>query len=125
MNNKFNYQLVKFEINSVLGSIGEIEGFCKLIIDGKCKFYHNFDQVKGAMGGQTIVRNYAIVKGGSKTYMINNSFGGGMVQGMQNKTTLEEYFNDCENLVKKLKNKEFKKDKYFEAVEYYNADCTE
>ena len=122
-NIQFTYQLIKWDVNSAFGTIGEIEGFCKLIIDGKCKLYYNFEQVKGTFGGQKVATNYLIVKGDSKPYIFNNSTGGKMIEKMQNKTTLEDYFSNCENLVTKLKKKEFKKDKYIESVKYYNENC--
>jgi hypothetical protein len=54
---------------------------------------------------------------------VNNASGGELISKKENKMTLDEYFSDCEALVSKLKNKEFKRDKYIEAVKFYNKSC--
>lgn len=39
------------------------------------------------------------------------------------KNVVFDYFKDCNNLIKKLERKDFKKKHYFEIIKYYNANC--
>jgi hypothetical protein len=100
------------------------EGFYQVAIDGKCKLLFYYEEAKTVIGGMPIiVTNYLLLNPDLKTFKVRNVIGGKLIMNRENNMTIEEFFSDCETLVSKLKNKEFKEDKYIESVNFYNQSC--
>lgn len=121
---KFVFQIIRIKKEDAMFGTSYTEKFCKLIIDGPCKFYHNFEERSNKMGGnREVVTNYIIVKQGYNPFFAYTGAGGKILTKSQNNVSFADIFKDCPELQKKISNKEFKDEPYLEAVEYYNTSC--
>ncbi|EDP71790.1 hypothetical protein FBALC1_04862 [Flavobacteriales bacterium ALC-1] len=116
------------------------QGFAELIVDGKVKLVgrtvmytstttvHHGTTVSA--GGELITfppiynhhsgthNNLLVVREGHKAIKINHV---SLFKAFKKRAS--EFFSDCQSLVSKIENKEFKKEDLIAIVEYYNSNC--
>jgi len=121
---KFVFQIVRIKKEDAMFGTSVSDKFCKLIIDGPCKLYHNFEERSDKTGGnRRVVTNLVIVKQGYQPFYAYTGLGGKMLTKSQNDKKFSDIFPDCPELQQKISKKEFKEDPYEEAVSYYNNSC--
>ncbi len=106
---------------AVLVDVTKVKGdFYKLILDGHCEVYLAWQTY-----GNGFNTEYILYKDENNYYVTTTGITGRLISAPGRIGTLEELFQDCPDLVEKLKTKEFKKadDKYMKAAQYYNASC--
>ena len=128
---RFRYQhqfirMVSLEDNLELRSLFS-EGsniFLRIKVDGKLKLYYYYYN-QGSSGGYSpstgMTGGYSY---GTSKYILQK--GDGKLKsprGLGFKISMAEYFEDCPELVKKIMDKEFKKNDLDEIVSYYNRHC--
>jgi hypothetical protein len=121
---KFVFQIVRIKKEDAMFGTSVTDKFCKLIIDGPCKLYHNFEERADDLGrNRRVVTNLVIVKQGYQPFYAYTGLAGKMLTKSQNDVKFADIFPDCQELQKKISKKEFKNDPYGEAVGYYNSSC--
>lgn len=61
--------------------------------------------------------------GNGESYIVKNLYNRGLPFSKSFKKSIEDYFNDCPELITKLENDEFSKNNVFEVVDFYNRIC--
>lgn len=88
----------------------------KVIERGRCTLFLR----RYTLNGGISINYYAYREGESRPKFLSTR---DLISGLNFIKNTSEYFSDCEALVKKIKNKDFKKKETLEMVKYYNAKC--
>ena len=126
----FNYEGIKYTFQFVPAlnpytfvGITYYGEFLNLVVDGKCKLYYKTLR-NSTNSGSSSYDEFLFWKAKDDIYITKSGMMKLNVVNV-NEKSLDEFFSDCQDLVTRIKKKEFKKgdDKYIRLAKYYNNDC--
>lgn len=123
---KQNINKYEFHLTSTKGAVGNKEKMrlLQVLVDGKVKLY-------GTSTSFTYNNGIGVSGHSSSTYFLKRNdeikpvfyIAFGYIVKQNFKDFIKEYFKDCEALISKVENREFKEKHYTEIIEYYNTNC--
>ncbi len=116
---KFEYIVLKEGKKPVIMEI-LVDGFLRLYTENTTQFNANLGG-SGTVGGFRSTTTYYLKKQTENIAQKCAAFG---YIGPGFKKFINSYFSDCQEIIKKVEKKEFKKNNYEEIVEFYNSNCT-